>query len=214
MPSPFRSARGKATRRAFESLAGLRIPATLHAPSFDASGHPERHMPCRRRGCAEVCVINGEKHTLKYSTLTVGGSGRPRRCRAGRGTTRHPVAGLTSCYCVNGRRWILLARPGSGRHTGQAMENVAGSPDRRGETGPMQPAQMSACAAWRSRWAWPAARVGGGGAVGCEGGWSSRLTREAGRIGKMRSGRACLVRRDRNDATDPQHRDLPGMRWA
>jgi hypothetical protein len=176
-------------------------PPRPHAPSFDASGQHERHMPCRRRGCAEVRATSGEKHRMKTSTLNACGSDRPRRRRVGRGTTRCPWAGLTSCYRVDGRRWILLARPGSGRHTGQAMENVAGSPDRRGETGPMQPAQMSAYAAWRSRWAWPAARSAGSAAVGCEGGWSSSLTR-ARRIGKMRSGRASLARRDRDDATD------------
>jgi len=117
-------------------------------------------MPCRRRGCTEVRAISGEKRALKSSTLNVGGSGRPRRRRVGCGTTRCPWAGLTSCYCADGRRWILLARPGSGRHTGHGMENVAVSSDRWGETGPMQPAQMPAGAAWRSRRAWSAARSG------------------------------------------------------
>jgi len=160
MPSNFRPARGRAMRRASIFLRALRIPATAHALSFDASEHRDRHMPCRRLGCAKVHAIRGDKHRMKTSTLKACGSDRPRRRRVERGTTRHPLAGLTSCYCAEGRRWILLARPGSGRHTGQAMENVTGSPDRRGETGPLQPAQTRACTVWRRRWAWPAARSG------------------------------------------------------
>ena len=125
IPPTFRPARGKATHRNCPLLTGLRIPATAHAPSCDASEQPDRHLPCRRLGCAEPRAISRDEYRKKTPTLDARGSRRPARRRVGRGTTRHPSAGLTSCYCVEVRQWILLARIGAARHTGQAFESDA-----------------------------------------------------------------------------------------
>jgi hypothetical protein len=105
---------------------------------FDASGYRDRHMPCRGLRRSEVRAITADEHRTRTPTLNACESERPPRRQGGRGAARHPVAGLTCCYCAGGQRWILLTRLGSGRHTG-VMEGVgrsARSSERNGAGAP------------------------------------------------------------------------------
>ena len=83
---------------------------------------------------------------------------------------------------------------------------LTGSSGRDGATATGKDAGLRG---WAKQLGQPAARLWTAKVGGLPGG-----REEPGRIGKMRSGRASLVRRDPGAATDPQHRALPGIGWA